>query len=219
MAGETFQFYTRLHLSELTGLKAKNLEELVLHARNVPGSVIYHHTHHFLQQHLFLSPEPPNDFAYWVTQVLGEKDLGEALASVNVSEFPDIRHLRDRIVATMEDFLAKNKRRLKEIAPGEEFHFMKTVSFVLPTPHTASTLSEFASALDKVTSYSIYYHMFEARLRLDKPTNDFSLWLESALGETALAKRIASMDPYTVTIEGLRERLKHLVRKRTQELA
>ncbi len=60
-----FQFYTRLQLSELTGLKASTLPELLTHIRAVPTSCIYYHTHRYLQQHQYLSPEPPNDFAYW----------------------------------------------------------------------------------------------------------------------------------------------------------
>src|SRR3989338_7521828 len=95
-----FRFYTRLHLRELTGLKAKNLRELLSHIKTVPGSVIYHHTHHFLQQHQYLSPEPPNDFAYLVTEALNEAKLGERLASINTCEFSSIRALRDKIAGT-----------------------------------------------------------------------------------------------------------------------
>ena len=65
-ASGPFKLCTRLHLSELTGLKASNLNELLELIKTVSGSCIYHHTHRFLQQHQYLSPEPPNDFAYWV---------------------------------------------------------------------------------------------------------------------------------------------------------
>jgi len=58
-AKEPFRFYTRLHLSELTGLRAATLQQLLELIRKVPGSSIYHHTHRFLQQHQYLSPEPP----------------------------------------------------------------------------------------------------------------------------------------------------------------
>ena len=75
-AKEPFKFYTQLHIPELTGLKAANLQELLDLIKTVPGSVIYHHTHRFLQQHQYLSPEPPNDFAYWITGILGEEELG-----------------------------------------------------------------------------------------------------------------------------------------------
>jgi len=63
-AEEPFRFYTRLHLSELTGLRAATLVQFLGLLKTVSGSCIYHHTHRFLQQHQYLSPEPPNDFAY-----------------------------------------------------------------------------------------------------------------------------------------------------------
>ena len=74
---EPFRLHTRLHLSELTGLKAATLNELLELIKTVSGSCIYQHTHRFLQQHQYLSPEPPNDFAYWVSTVLGEDRLAE----------------------------------------------------------------------------------------------------------------------------------------------
>jgi len=185
----------------------------------VPGSVVYHHTHHFLQQHQYLSPEPPNDFAYWVTEALNEVPLGEKLASINTCEFSTIRALREKIAATIENFLEKSKKPLKESDEGQEFHFIKSVSFVFPTPYSASTLEEFREVLKKLSIQSLYYHMFEARLRLERGVNDFSLWLETALGETELAKKIARLDPYTHTLEALREKIIDLVTVRLAKTA
>ena len=95
-AKEPFKFCTRLHLSELTGLRATTLGQLLALIKEVPGSCIYHHTHRFLQQHQYLSPEPPNDFAYWVTDILGEDELGEKLASIDTMQYPTIRNLGTR---------------------------------------------------------------------------------------------------------------------------
>lgn len=209
---EPFHFYTRLHLRELTGLKAKNLKELAAHLETVPGSVIYHHTHHFLQQHQYLSPEPPNDFAYWVTEILQDKRLGERLASINTCDFKTIRELREKILSTLKTQLEKSKD-FREAPEGEEFHFIKSVSFVFPTPYFVSDLQEFAAVLKKITIHSIYFHMFEARIRLEKGTNDFSFWLEG-LGEKELAQKIARLDPYTHTMEGLRGKVIQLVENR-----
>src|SRR3990172_3770893 len=107
-AKEPFKFYTQLHMPELTGLKAANLQELLDLIKTVPGSVIYHHTHRFLQQHQYLSPEPPNDFAYWAAEVLGDHELGEMLASIDTIQFSTIRSLRERIIAVIEDYLNNN---------------------------------------------------------------------------------------------------------------
>lgn len=74
-AKEPFVFYTRLHLSELTGCKASNLKQLVDIIRTMPESSIYHHTHRFLQQHQYLSPEPPNDFVLPLPKLCGKESL------------------------------------------------------------------------------------------------------------------------------------------------
>lgn len=215
---EPFQFYTEIHLPELTGLKARNLTELLEHIKTVPGSVIYYHTHHFLQQHQYLSPEPTNDFSYWVTDVLQDKKLGEKLAGINTCEFNTIRSLREKIVATIEMYLKRSKGPFAEAHEGEEFHLIKSMSFVLPTPYTVHDLREFTEVLRKITIHSIYFHMFEARIRLEKGTNDFSLWFDTALGEKELAHKVARLDPYTHTMEKLREKLIRYVEERIAKI-
>jgi hypothetical protein len=218
-AEEPFIFYTRLHLTELTGLRASNLGELLRLMREVSCSCIYHHTHRFLQQHQHLSPEPPNDFAYWVTTVLGEKRLGEKLASIDTVQFGSLSELRAAMIGVMESYLKEYPRAKKKFAnKGEEFHFMETVSFFLPTPHMAYDLREFVEALHLITMDSIYFHIFEARLRLEKGVNDFSYWLETSLGENELAKQINRLDPYTYTMMDLKATIIKLTEKRISKM-
>ncbi len=212
---QPFRFYTRLHLSELTGLRAASLAELLERIREVPEACIYHHTHRFLQQHLYLSPEPPNDFAYWVSEALGEDDLGEMLASIDTIQFSNIADLREKIVSTIEDYLQESKSAVGRSARhGEEFYFIKSISFVFPLQHVANDLAEFVGILEAISADSIYFHMFEARLRLKRGTNDFSYWIETSLGDKKLADDIAKLDPYTHTIEDLRNKLVRMVKKR-----
>ena len=211
-AKEAFRFYTRLNLTELTGLGASTLGQLLKLVREVPDSCIYHHTHRFLQQHQYLSPEPPNDFAYWVAEVLGAHELGERLASIDTIRFSNIGSLRGEIASAIEGYLEENPLAKTRFAnEGDSFYFMKSISFVIPTDYLAHDLREFAQILRKVTIDSIYFHIFEARLRLEKTTNDFSNWLETSLGEKALADEISRLDPYTHTLEDLRSTLIRLV--------
>jgi len=213
-AQEPFHFFTRLHLSELTGLKAFNLTELLDLIKTVPGSSIYHHTHRFLQQHQELSPEPPNDFAYWVSNVLVEPELGERLASIDTVHFTTIRSLREKIADVIEKYLQNNpSARTKYVRKGSEFHFIISTSFILPTNYLAYDLIEFAESLKKITIDSIYYHVFEARLRLEKESNDFSVWIENSFGDKKLASRISKLDPYTYTMEDLRKTLIKIIEK------
>jgi hypothetical protein len=195
-------------VSELTGLRASTLSQLLALIKEVSGSSIYHHTHRFLQQHQYLSPEPPNDFAYWVTGILGEDELGERLASIDTIQFSNIRSLREKIIETIEDYLRNSPlAKLKFAKEGEEFHFVKSVSFILPTNFMAYDLREFVDILKKITIDSIYFHVFEARLRLERGTNDFSYWIETSIGDKELADEITKLDPYTHTLEDLRNTL------------
>lgn len=213
-AREPFRFSTRLHLSELTGLKAKNLREFLRLLKTVKGSCIYYHTHRYLQQHQYLSPEPPNDFAYWVTKSLNEEQLGEMLASIDTIQFSTIRSLREKIVSTVSDYAKAHPTSRKKFAdPGDEFHFIKALSFVIPTNHIANDLKEFADILEKITIDSIYFHVFEARLRLEKGENDFSNWIEMSVGDADLAKSISRLDPYTYTLDNLRNTMIKMIRK------
>src|SRR4030042_5008071 len=100
-----FHFLTRLNLVELLGRRAKNVQELFEGIRQVPGASIYYHTHRFIQQHHFLSPEPPNDFAFWVTNSLGMDKLGERLAAVDTVKFRSIGGLRESFLAILKFFL------------------------------------------------------------------------------------------------------------------
>jgi len=212
-AEEPFRFQSRTYIKELTGLKAKNLRELVDTLKKVPDSVIYYHTHRFLEEHHYLIPEPSNDFAVWVNDVLGEEVLGERLASVNTFEFPSLGAIRERIVVIIEEHLAGGSNS-REAMPGREFCFMKSVSVVISTPYVAHDLREFVEALRKISLGSLYFHVFESRLRLGRGLNDFTIWLQDSLEEAELGEQIARLDPYTYTLEGLRSAFIQLIEKR-----
>jgi hypothetical protein len=203
---KAFRFHTRLNLVELLGKQAKNVIELLEGLRQVPGSSIYYHTHRFLQQHHYLSPEPPNDFAFWVTNSLGLDTLGEKLASVDTVKFRSIRGLREKYIEILESSNQEQNSRNIDCQEGEEFHFMSCRTFILPTPYEARNLKEFCEILQKVSINSIYFHIFEARLRLEKGDNDFSNWFEE-IGQKKLAGEISRLDPYTITLEGLRRNI------------
>jgi len=212
-AKEPFRFSNGAHLTELTGLSARNLHELVDVLKEAPDAVVYYHTHHFLEQHHYLTPEPSNDFAVWVGDALGDEILGERLASVDTFGFPSLGALRERLVVIIEEYLSKGSN-FREAMPGREFHFMKSVSVTIPTAYVVHDLREFVEALRKISLGSLFFHVFDSRLRLGKGLNDFSIWLQYSLDETKLAEEIDRLDPYTYTLEGLRSALIQLVEKR-----
>jgi hypothetical protein len=200
-----FQFKTKLDQTLLLGLRAKDAAELLDGVKNSPDASIYYHTHHFLQQHHYLSPEPPNDYAYWATEVLNDTPLGEHLWSVDIIQYSSIAEIRNALVAILEQRVAEG-RKLREAPPGGEFHFMASRTFVLSTRHVAHSLAEFRAILAEISVNVIYYHMFDARLRLQNGTNDFSRWFAS-LNKPELANQVSRLDPYSYTLEGLRKRI------------
>ena len=215
-AKETFRFYSRSHMKELTGLRARNLRELADMLKVVPDSVIYFHTHHFLEEHHYLTSQPANDLSLWVDEALGDEVLAEKLASVDTFQFSSLQALRERHIAIIEEQLAQGGS-LREAAPGGEFHFVKSISVIIPAPYQASDIREFVEALRKLSPGSLYFHVFESRLRLGRGLNDFSAWLADSLGEDELAQKVARLDPYTHSLEGLREALVQLIEKEIGE--
>ncbi|RPI74899.1 MAG: hypothetical protein EHM45_16685 [Desulfobacteraceae bacterium] len=202
---DAFKFKTRHHLIELLGRKANNLRELLYGIKEVPASSIYYHTHKFLQQHHYLSPEPPNDFAFWINNALTLDELSERFASIDTIQFNKINDLREAFMKIIKNYLKVSKNNM-HCQEGEEFHFMSCRTFIFPTPYSADNLTEFIEILNKISIHSLYFHVFEARLRLERGENDFSNWLE-AKGYEALAQEIAKLDPYTMTLEGLRKKI------------
>lgn len=206
-----FRFCAKLDQTILLGKRAGTLPELLEGIRTVPKSSIYYHTHRFLQAHHYLTPEPSNDFAYWCTEVLNDVLLGEQLSSIDIVGFNNIADLQARLAEIVAGQI-RGRQRTSEAPPGEEFHFMASRLFVMQTQHVATTLAEFREMLKLVSTDSLYYHIFDAKLRLGNGENDFSSWFRD-LGNPALADEVTHLDPYTYTLEGLRKRLIVLVTK------
>ena len=59
--------------------------------------------------------------------------------------------------------------------------------------------------------HSIHHHFIEARLRLKRMSNDFSVWLEEDVGLNEAANDIERIDIYTNTMEGVRLKIGRIV--------
>jgi hypothetical protein len=203
---DPFIFVTERRLVRLTGRKARTLRELLGHLREVSGSSVFYHTHHLYLSHHFQRPEFDNDFASWTKEALQETALPEQLAAVDLLSFTGIRPLREALVAIIERRLAAGAAGDRPCPPGDEFHFCESQSFVMPTGLVAATPSEFFETMARVSNVSLFYHFFEARLRLGRTTNDFSTWL-TACGDTRRASAIDGLDPYLVSLDELRQQI------------
>ena len=209
---EPFVFYTERRLVALTGRKARNLCELLGHLSNVSGSSIFYHTHYLYLIHHFEKPRFYNEFADWVSEALQEERLAEKLAAIDLLSITSIRELREALITTIEKNIGDGAWARRECPPGDEFHFCEAKSFIMPTGLVAHDVPEFFQQVARVTNSCLHFHFFEARLRLERPTNDFSQWLKQ-LGEPKLARAIDRLRPYAMTLDELREQIVRVGRR------
>ncbi len=200
----SFIFDTELRLVVLTGLKAHALSELRELLDTVPRSSIFFHTHQQYLAHNFRRSHYYNDFAVWVSQALREEALAEKLAAIDLLAFTTMRELRSAFVTTIDEYAAKSTTPVPVCRPHEAFHFCRSKSFVLPTGIIANDVAEFFAKLPLITDASLYFHFFEARLRLGRLTNDFSRWLLDH-GRGDLATAIDELNPYIRTLDELKQ--------------
>ena len=205
-----FHFYTERRLVQLTGIKASNLAELLVELKEAPGSSIFYHTHHRFLSHHFQKPLVYNDFAGWASAAAQAETLSEKLGILDLRQFTSIRQLRETIVSLVEDYVQEANGQLRNCLPGHEFHFCKSKSFIMPTGIVAVDPAELAAKLAAITNVSLYFHFVEARLRMERTTNDFSQWLR-AWGLDALADEIDAIDPYSLTLDELKAAIVNLV--------
>jgi hypothetical protein len=210
-APEPFAFHTERHLVVLTGRRARTLAELLDHLHKVSDASIFYHTHYLFLTHNFGTRRLYNEFAAWASHALQEEGLAEQLGAIDFLAMTSLRDLRVAIVAAVERHLSEG-RRLRECPPGDEFHFCEAKSFVSSTGQLAHEVPELFDIVAQVSDACLYYHFFEARLRLERPTNDFSRWLRIR-GEPRLAQAIDRLNPYDVTLAALRERIVRIGRR------
>ena len=198
-----FIFDTEVRLIVLTGIKARSLQELRAALSRVPGSSIFFHTHQEYFGHDFQRAAHRNDFARWVSQALREEALAEKLAAIDVLAFTPIRELRDAIIETVDASLGTLDHPGYECHAEEAFHFCRSRSVVLPTGIVATDVDDFFRQVASISYASLYFHFFEARLRLGRRTCDFSRWLTDR-GRVDLASAIDALNPYVRTLDELR---------------
>ena len=202
----SFIFDTELHLVVLTSINVRSLVGLRAELHNVPSSSIFLHTHRNYLAHDFQRTNHANDFARWVSTALREEALAEKLAAIDLLAFTSVEGLREALINTVDDYLRELDRPSAECRSEEAFHFCRSRNFVLPTGLVADSVSDFFEKMRSLSNASLYFHFFEARLRLERRTNDFSLWLTDQ-GRRDLADAIDRLNPYARTLDELRDEI------------
>jgi hypothetical protein len=215
---DPFIFCTQQQLVSLTGRRARNLLQLLEHLRNVTGACIFYHTHYlYLTQH-FVKPKFYNEFAGWVSSALQERRLAERIGAIDLLSVSSLREIRERIVVQIERHFEENSGPPRDCPPGDEFHFCEARSFTAPNGAVAKDVPEFFEQVQHLSNSCLHFHFFESRLRLERPTNDFSVWLNGR-GETKLARAIDDLNPYVVSLDELRTQIRKIGRRRVGKIA
>lgn len=199
-----FDFKQHSSIVKSTGRHASNLRELRDLIATVGDDSVFHHTYqYFLKGHVL---EYTNDFAQWAGENLEERALAERLSNIDPYDFRIISDLRDELLRTIDEYLEKFPEP-REAMPGDEFYFNETISLTFHVGLRAQNLAEFLLAIKYVDMGSIYYHFYEARMRLGGGIDDFSAWVENVLGKKELAERMRSIDLFMHSAEGIREHI------------
>lgn len=208
-----FEFRQCVSIHKSTGKKAGNLRELRdVIAEASEESIVHHNYQYFMKGHML---EYTNDFAEWVGESLGEKALAEHLSNIDPYEYKDIGALRNELLELIDDYLDRFPNT-KEAMPGDELYFNETVTLIFPVGIRARNLAEFFAAIKYIEEDCIYYHFYEARIRLGRWIDDFSRWFEDTLGEKDLAGKLRAVDPLMYTSEQIRTFIAGLVEEKVR---
>jgi hypothetical protein len=205
-AANPFIFVGCWELREMLGRSARDERQLLEAIEEVPLDSIYYHTHSFLLRHKYIAGPYPNDFATWAAIQLRDRVLGEKLGILSPYDFASLESMRAEIVTIIADHLSR-LQVIPRVIYEEPFHFMQSRIIAAPTGFQAQTLSEFRQVLASLDDSVIYYHNFEAILRLGKPKGDFALWVEEQLGLLELGERFSKIHPYQISLESMRRRI------------
>src|SRR5260370_2666354 len=150
---DSFVFKKVVYLVEVTGRRARTLDELLRALAVVPAESVGYHMHREFLAYKFAPIEYPNDFSYWTAKVLGDDVLGEKLASLRVFKHRSLDGLRQELARLIGEHLLEVPEASQQAAPHDrEFHFLQARSIVMDCNRTANNLQELVGALAEVES-------------------------------------------------------------------
>jgi len=206
IAEHPFLFTGCWELREILGRSARDEQQLLEAIEEIPLDSLSHHTHSFFLRHKYIAGPYPNDFATWAAIQVRDRVLGEKLGILDPYDFENLEILRTEIVNIIDEHLS-HLQIIPRAIYGEPFYFMQSRIIEVQTGLEARNLADFRNVLATVDASVVYYHSFEAILRLGRRKGDFALWIEEQLGLPDLAKKISSLDFYMISLEFIRQRI------------
>lgn len=205
-----FTFVGCHELRESLGRRAHDERELIEGLEQVPAGSVFHHIFGSFLRHRFAVGPYANDFASWAATQVRDRVLGERLAVIDPFECRDLEHLREELIAIIDDHLSRLPV-VPRVVYGDPFCFVQSHTIEVATAQQARTLAEFRNCLAEVDVSAVYYHMVETRVRLGRPSGDFAEWLRDSLGRSDLAGQVERIDVYFLTLERVRARILSLL--------
>jgi len=205
-AEHPFRFTGCWELREILGRSARDEQQLLEAIEEIPLGSLSYHTHSFFLRHKYIAGPYPNDFATWAAIQVRDRVLGEKLGILDPYDFENLEALRTGIVNIIDEHLS-NLQIIPRTIYGEPFHFMQSRIIEVSTGLEARNLAEFRKVLAAVDASVVYYHSFEAILRLGRSKGDFALWIEEQLGLPDLAQKVSSLDFYMISLDFIRQRI------------
>lgn len=201
-----FRFIGCSEIQEILGKQAEDERQLAEFLEEVPLDSVYYHTHSFFLRSRFIERTYPNDFAQWVGEQVRDYLLAERLCMVDPFAFSSLEALREELISIIDDHLS-SMPTVPRVGFGSPFYFNRSRILEVPTGIEVNTLPEFRNAISEVDVSALYFHVFEAHMRLQRNENDFSAWIRGALKLPDLADQIKALNPYLSSLERLRSSL------------
>jgi hypothetical protein len=205
-AENPFFFTGCWELKGMLGRKAWDEQQLLEIIEEIPLDSVYYHTHSFFLRHQYIAGPYPNDFATWTAIQLRDHVLAEKLGILDPFDYDNLESIRAEIVNIIDNHLSR-LQIIPRVIYGEPFHFMQSRIITVPTGLKANDLNEFCQILSSTDSSVVYFHTFEAMLRLGRREGDFPLWIKSQLGKIQLATAISRLDLYMSNLEFIRKQI------------
>jgi len=209
-----FEFKQCTNIIKSTGHKACNIGELREGISVVSEACIFHHGYQYFLKGPLL--EYTNDFAHWAGEALEERALAERLSNIDPYTFRTVDELRAELLREIDEYLEEFPEP-RCAMPGDEFFFGETVTYTFPVGVRARNLAEFLVAIKYIDPASIYYHFYQARVRLGGGVDDFSRWFDEVLEKPELSEKVRAIDLFMHTVEGIRDRLAMVVEEELRD--
>ncbi|BDB99257.1 DUF5752 family protein [Saccharolobus caldissimus] len=192
--GIPFEFYAAYYPPVYSKLKARSLKELVEGIKKADKySLFYHIFHPIFSSHL-IPEEYSNDFAHWIAESLGDKELAELVSDISGSEPRTVEDVRKDLIEILEP-------RANDTIGLSEFVFVSCRPIIYKTNYVARSLAEFLDLIQTIPARSLVWHFVTKRVLGITRRNDFSEWLETNFGLTEVAEALSRIDPQTYVNE------------------